>query len=115
DRDSLFARLHEDLAKLADARGLWPDLVVVTGDLAETGMGSEFDQVVEFLERLVEAVDVPRHRVAGGPGNHPVNPIACQAYFPNEQANGQQPVPPYWPKWGDYPTALAAFFPSGNR
>jgi hypothetical protein len=47
DRDSLFARLHEDLAKLASTRGLWPDLVVVTGDLAETGMGSEFDRVVE--------------------------------------------------------------------
>src|SRR5262249_13002964 len=114
DRDSLFARLHEDLAKLADARGLWPDLVVVTGDLAETGMGSEFDQVVEFLERLVEAVDVPRHRVAVVPGNHDVNRIACQASFLNEQATGQQPVPPYWPKWRHYAAAFEHFYGSGT-
>ena len=79
--DSLFARLHEDLAKLADGAGLWPDLVVVTGDLTQRGLPSEFEQAMEFLERLVEAVGLPRHRVAIVPGNHDINRLACEAYF----------------------------------
>ena len=54
-RDSFFARLHEDLAKLAGTHGLRPDLIVVTGDLAERGLPSEFGQVNDFLEQLVAA------------------------------------------------------------
>jgi hypothetical protein len=47
--DTLFRRLHDDLAALADEPGLRPDLMVVTGDLAERGKRGEFDQVTEFL------------------------------------------------------------------
>src|SRR5215475_16030082 len=43
-QSSLFRRLHDDLAELAENEGLRPDLVVVTGDLAETGDEGEFDQ-----------------------------------------------------------------------
>jgi len=110
DRDSLFSRLHEDLAKLAGSPGLWPDLVVVTGDLAEWGLRSEFDQVLEFLERLVEAVGLPRHRVAVVPGNHDVNRVACEGYFKVEEANEREPVPPYWAKWEHYAAAFERFY-----
>ncbi len=35
DRDSLFGRLHTDLGSLRDQHDLRPDLLVVSGDLAE--------------------------------------------------------------------------------
>ncbi|HSV66372.1 MAG TPA: pentapeptide repeat-containing protein [Mycobacteriales bacterium] len=110
DRSSLFARLHEDLRKLAGSHGLWPDLVVVTGDLAEWGLPSELDQVVEFLERLVEAVGLPRHRVAIVPGNHDINRKACEQYFLGEEAEEREPVRPYWPKWRHFAAAFERFY-----
>src|SRR5262249_50975754 len=54
-QSSLFGRLHEDLAALAETEGLRPDLVVVAGDLAETGAESEFDQAYDFLVALAGA------------------------------------------------------------
>jgi len=110
DRDSLFVRLHEDLGKMAERHALWPDLIVVTGDLAEWGLPSEFNQVVEFLDRLVEAVDLPRHRVAIVPGNHDVNRKACEQYFLGEAADEREPKPPYWPKWRHFAAAFEGFY-----
>jgi hypothetical protein len=81
DRDSLFARLHDDLEHLAEDPGLRPDLVVVTGDLAEWGLRTEFEQVTAFLAELSEAAEVPRRHIAVVPGNHDVNRKACEAYF----------------------------------
>src|ERR1022692_1756784 len=71
--DTLFRRLHNDLAHLADEHGLLPDLLVVTGDLAEWGLRSEFRQVTDFLGALSEAAGIPRRHVAIVPGNHDVN------------------------------------------
>ncbi|MDQ1295123.1 MAG: hypothetical protein QG608_3008, partial [Actinomycetota bacterium] len=105
-QDRLFARLHTDLAKLAGGRGLWPDLVVVTGDLAEGGLSSEFQQAQQFLEQLREAVDLPRHRLAIVPGNHDINRSASKAYFSDAQADEYEPQEPYWPKWRHYATAF---------
>jgi 3',5'-cyclic AMP phosphodiesterase CpdA len=79
--DTLFRRLHDDLDVLAADLGLRPDLIVVTGDLAEWGLPSELDQVVQFLTALTEAVELPRRHVAIVPGNHDVNRNACAAYF----------------------------------
>ena len=108
--DSLFSRLHEDLRGLAADPGLAPDLVVVTGDLTEWGLGSEFDQVVEFLERLVDAVGLPRSRVVLVPGNHDINRKACEQYFLGEEADEREPVRPYWPKWRHYVAAVDRFY-----
>ena len=72
--DTLFRRLHDDLSLLADQHGVRPDLMVVTGDLAEWGMRSEFEQVTEFLAALSEAVEIPqeaRGDRAGQPRRQP--------------------------------------------
>src|SRR5215475_12790815 len=55
-QSSLFRRLQDDLADRAEIEGLRPDLVVVTGDLAETGEESEFDQAYDFLVALAETL-----------------------------------------------------------
>ena len=108
--DTLFSRLHRDIAGLADEHGLRPDLLVVTGDLAEWGLRSEFTQVVEFLGALAEAAEIPRRHVAMVPGNHDVNRKACEAYFAEQEADEAAPVPPYWPKWRWFAAAFAEFY-----
>ena len=53
--DSLFVRLKDDLESLEqDDHELAPDLVVLSGDIAEWGMKKEFDQALRFLEQLTE-------------------------------------------------------------
>jgi WD40 repeat protein/3',5'-cyclic AMP phosphodiesterase CpdA len=108
--DILFRRLHEDLDRLAEDPGLRPDLMVVTGDLAEWGLPSEFDQVVEFLTALTEAVQLPRQHVAIVPGNHDVNRDDCAAYFLEQRAAEREPVAPYWRKWKHFAAAFKQFY-----
>jgi 3',5'-cyclic AMP phosphodiesterase CpdA len=110
EEDSLFARLHQDLGHLAAEDRLRPDLIVVTGDLAEWGLRSEFARVSGFLAALAEAAEVPRRHVAIVPGNHDVNRRACLAYFADAEANEEQPIAPYFPKWRDYAAAFEEFY-----
>jgi Trypsin-like peptidase domain/Calcineurin-like phosphoesterase len=109
-RDTLHARLHEDLARLSNEDGLHPDLIVVTGDLAELGLRSELDQAFAFVAALAEAVELPRHRVAIVPGNHDVNRRACLGYFAAQEADEREPVPPYFPKWTQFAAGFEAFY-----
>jgi WD40 repeat protein/3',5'-cyclic AMP phosphodiesterase CpdA len=110
DRDSLFGRLHDDLD---DLRGRWdlrPDLVVVTGDLAEWGLRSEFQQVARFLALLSESTEVPRRHIAVVPGNHDINRKACEAYFREQESDEREPVAPYWPKWRQFVATFKDFY-----
>src|SRR2546425_11962630 len=64
DFDTLLRRLTDDLASLRDGEHqLQPDLLVVSGDLAEWGKKSEFDDASEFLERLTEFLGLSRRGV----------------------------------------------------
>ncbi|HUN36123.1 MAG TPA: pentapeptide repeat-containing protein [Trebonia sp.] len=108
--DTLFGRLHRDLGRLAAMDGLRPDLMVVTGDLAEWGMRGEFAQVTRFLAALSEAAGIPRRHVAIVPGNHDINRTLCQAYFLEQAGNDAEPVPPYWPKWKHFEAAFRDFY-----
>ncbi len=113
--DTLFGRLHRDLADLARQDRLRPDLLVVTGDLAEWGLPSEFRQVSEFLEALSEAVEIPRRHVAIVPGNHDINRKACAAYFAEQDSEEAEPVAPYWPKWRQFAAAFGDFYADVDR
>jgi hypothetical protein len=108
--DTLFGRLHDDLDALASDQGLRPDLMVVTGDLAEWGLRSEFEQGVQFLAALAEAAELPRRHVAIVPGNHDINRKACSAYFEDQEADQREPVAPYWPKWRHFVAAFEQFY-----
>lgn len=65
--ESLWERLRDDLDERRTQEGLVPDLVVVSGDLAEWGLPSEFKQAGTFLEQLTgnlsDAPKVPRYVV----------------------------------------------------
>ncbi|HLL04173.1 MAG TPA: metallophosphoesterase [Myxococcaceae bacterium] len=104
--ESLFSRLQEDLERLRQDEEVSPDLVAVTGDLAEWGKKSEFDDVFTFLERLAGLLKLTRDRILVVPGNHDINRQACESYFLSRASDEQPPKEPYWPKFRHY----AAFF-----
>lgn len=108
--DTLFSRLHHDLVQLADEHEMRADLLVVTGDLAEWGLRSEFGQVSQFLGALSEAAEIPRRHVAIVPGNHDINRKACAAYFAEQESDEAAPVAPYWPKWRQFAATFEDFY-----
>ena len=108
--DTLVSRLIDDLAALDRDSGLRPDLVVVTGDLAESARPAEFREVGIFLAALCSALGLDRRRAAIVPGNSDVNRKACSAYFDNCDADGLPPKPPYSPKWRQYLALFEDFY-----
>ncbi|MEV5410559.1 pentapeptide repeat-containing protein, partial [Thermopolyspora sp. NPDC052614] len=106
----LHTRLLDDIRWLEDKHGLRPDLIVASGDLAETGARSEFALVRDFLTGLAQGLGLSRDRVAMVPGNHDINWQKCRAYFLDCEGDETEPVPPYWPKWDHYAAMFAEFY-----
>src|SRR5215510_8424157 len=68
--DTLLARLGDDLQYLEREHGLRPDVLVLSGDLAEWGLKPEFDDLLPFVEGLIQLLKLPQNRVVMIPGNH---------------------------------------------
>lgn len=107
---SLLGRLREDLDDLAKTEELRPDLVLVTGDLAEHGLRSQFEEVSCFVEALASQLGLQRRRLVLVPGNHDINWKLSSAYFDTCAGNEEQPRPPYWPKLHHYADFFARFY-----
>lgn len=108
--DTLLVRLTDDLDLLKRHCGLRPDVLIVSGDLAEWGRRNEFEDVLRFLVGLSEFLELGRERVVLVPGNHDVNRKACESYFSQCEADGCTPQPPYWRKWQDYTRMFSEFY-----
>lgn len=107
---SLLHRLRDDLNRLREEEGIHPDLVLLTGDLTEYGMKSQFDQLLSFAHGLTEVTELPPRRVVVVPGNHDVNWKLCEAYFAEREGSEERPVLPYWPKLRPYAEFFARFY-----
>src|SRR5262245_45276346 len=83
--DTLLKRLTDDLDTLRKDEGLEPDLVALTGDLAEWGKPKEYADVLGFCEGVQRHLGLGRDRILVIPGNHDINRSLCEAYF-NERA-----------------------------
>ena len=108
--DTLSARLHDDLLLMRKTKGLRPEMLVVTGDLAEMARRSEFDDAAAFLESLAFALEIPHQHVAIVPGNHDVNWSASQAYFFECEADERVPEAPYFHKWDNFLRLFTGFY-----
>ena len=95
----LQARVWADVTRLTATGMPRPDLIVITGDLTESGSRRECDEALEFLTGLRALLGLEPHRVAIVPGGHDINAAASRAYFANCEADDVEPQPPYWPKW----------------
>jgi 3',5'-cyclic AMP phosphodiesterase CpdA len=102
--------LIDDLEGIAEHENLWPDLVIVTGNLTRSARPDEYDGAFAFLERLAESLHLPRTHLVVLPGLSDVNLLDSEAYFLTEQARGRAPVEPYWPKWQMYAEAINRFY-----
>lgn len=112
--DTLLERLKEDLDGLRAQHQLSPELVIVTGDLAEWGMSREFDQVSAFLKGLQTHLGLERRRFAVVPGNHDINRKLCESYFNECAGMGEEPVPPFTRKWHPWIQFFTAFYSGMN-
>ncbi len=82
--DTLLSRLCDDLGGFARKAGLRPDLLLLTGDLAERGMRKEFDDFRKFAEGLAAALELPRRRVAHASAPTTPGPtIGCARWLPS--------------------------------
>jgi 3',5'-cyclic AMP phosphodiesterase CpdA len=100
----------EELTRLRNADNLQPQLIVVSGDVTESGMPKEFEAARQFLEGLAEHLNLKRDRVVIVPGNHDINRKACEAYFNSCAAEGKQPSPPFAAKWKHFTHMCDQFY-----
>jgi hypothetical protein len=108
--EALIRQLDRDLAQSADGQRWHPDLIVVTGDLAGSGLPGDYQQAMGFLTRLADMAGIPHRHVAIVPGIHDVNHHACEAHFNWQAGEGKPPVPPYFPKWSHFAAAVEEFY-----
>ncbi|MBI4508970.1 MAG: metallophosphoesterase [Deltaproteobacteria bacterium] len=67
--DALLDRIRE-----YRRQGSWvPDLIFVTGDVANRGADREYDRATEFFDRLLDAAGLDKSRLFVVPGNHDVD------------------------------------------
>jgi 3',5'-cyclic AMP phosphodiesterase CpdA len=105
--DSLASRLLNDLLSLRELVPA-PDVVVVSGDLTEWARPEEFAAVAAFLDQLLDSLHLESERLVVVPGNHDINRDLCESYFLQCRGNGQEVLPPYYPKWAPYANFTAA-------
>lgn len=72
DRSVVVEALWRDLERCME-RGLQPDFVIVTGDIAYSGKRREYELAHAFFDRLLKATEIPKERFFPVPGNHDVD------------------------------------------
>ncbi len=106
--DTLLRRVTDDLDGLCRVGVPKPDIVALTGDLAEWGKKKEYDDVLGFCRGLASHLGHGIERVLVVPGNHDINRDYCASYFSRCAGDGETPKEPWWPKWEPF----AQFFDS---
>lgn len=73
NREITLTRLYEDLKRLNLSGIRTPDVILVSGDIAESGMPEEYGDAFWFREKLAEGLALSsRSRIIIVPGNHDV-------------------------------------------
>ncbi|NUT11479.1 MAG: NACHT domain-containing protein, partial [Nonomuraea sp.] len=97
--EDMQARIWADLTGMYDRGMPRPDLMVVSGDLTESGSLGQFGQATQFVTDLRLLIGLEPHRLVLLPGPRDVTKAAASAYFMTCEADDVSPQPPYWPKW----------------
>ena len=83
-------RLLEDLHQLKRDYQVQPNVLVVSGDVAETAQKSEYVMALEFFRKLLSELSIPTHQVVVIPGNHDVNWKLCAAARLQAEASNEE-------------------------
>jgi len=78
------------------------DLIVLSGDIAERGLWSEFTQALAFVRELLSFTGLGPDKVVVVPGNHDVNWGMSEAYFAECKGEEREPREPFTRKWRHY-------------
>ncbi|MFC4119659.1 TIR domain-containing protein [Nonomuraea zeae] len=97
--EDMQARIWADLTAMYDRGMPRPDLMIVSGDLTESGSLGQFGQATRFVTDLRLLIGLEPHRLVLLPGPRDVTKAAASAYFMTCEADDVSPQPPYWPKW----------------
>ncbi|MBB5077240.1 WD40 domain-containing protein [Nonomuraea endophytica] len=108
--EDMQARIWADLTGMYDRGMPRPDLMVVSGNLTESGSLGQFGQATRFLTDLRHLIGLEPHRLAIVPGPRDVTKAAASAYFLTCEADDVSPQPPYWPKWRHFAGLFAEVF-----
>jgi WD40 repeat protein len=106
----LQARIWANVTHLVGQGVQKPDLIVVSGDMTESGRPREVDEALSFLSGLRVLLGVEPDRLIVVPGNHDVSKAACHAYFLGCEARDRRPQPPYFPKLEQYARMFAELY-----
>lgn len=97
--EDMQARIWADLTSMYDRGMPRPDLMLIGGDLTESGSLGQFGQATRFLTGLRLLLGLEPHRLIVVPGPRDVTKAAASAYFLTCEADDVSPQAPYWPKW----------------
>ncbi|WP_433526501.1 TIR domain-containing protein [Nocardia pseudovaccinii] len=106
----LQARIHANVTHLVNQGVAKPDLIVVSGDMTESGRPREVEEALTFLSGLRTLLGLGPERLIVVPGNHDVSRPACHAYFLSCEARDRKPQPPYFPKLEQYARMFGALY-----
>jgi WD40 repeat protein len=104
----LVAGLLDDLE--STGRDTAPDLIMITGNLAERATSAEYETAHQFLTALRDALGIENQQIVLVPGSRDVNRGKCEAYFLQCEADDTRPVPPFWEKWQPFSTVMLRRF-----
>ncbi|TDD44003.1 TIR domain-containing protein [Nonomuraea terrae] len=108
--EDMQARIWADLTGMYDEGMPRPDLMIVSGDLTESGSLGQFGQATRFVTDLRMLIGLEPHRLVLLPGPRDVTKAAASAYFMTCEADDVSPQPPYWPKWRHFATLFGEVY-----
>ncbi|MEV4070307.1 TIR domain-containing protein [Nonomuraea fuscirosea] len=108
--EDMQAHIWADLTAMYDRGMPRPDLMVVSGDLTESGSLGQFGQATRFITDLRLLIGLEPHRLVLLPGPRDVTKAAASAYFMTCEADDVSPQPPYWPKWRHFATLFGEVY-----
>ncbi|MBF8189218.1 TIR domain-containing protein [Nonomuraea sp. K274] len=108
--EDMQARIWADLTAMYDRGMPRPDLMVVSGDLTESGSLRQFGQATRFVTDLRLLIGLEPHRLVLLPGPRDVTKAAASAYFMTCEADDVSPQAPYWPKWRHFATLFGEVY-----
>jgi formylglycine-generating enzyme required for sulfatase activity len=73
DENIVLRALLVDLRERMSSDDLYPDLILVSGDIAFSGKPEEYALARQFFDGLLETSDLPKERLFIVPGNHDVD------------------------------------------
>jgi len=73
DRNVVLKGLLEDLRGLEESHDLSPDFILISGDIAYSGINDEYKLAGRFFDDLLEVTELSKERLLVVPGNHDVD------------------------------------------